>query len=119
METAFVDAKQVEALIERSVQKHFSMAFENVEEVRKSPAVALIRIEDRLDAIEGRIERDMVTRAEHANSRAELIGEIASTRAELKDEIWKLRLTIIVFAILVILSNPKVIELFGKLLSLF
>ncbi len=141
METTLVDDKKVEALVERTVQKHFKLAFENVEEVRKSPAVTLIRIEDRLDALEARIGRDMVTKAEltgtyaalkqdnaslrtelkqdNASLRMELKDEIAKIRAEVKDEIWKVRFSIISLAILVILTNPKVIELVGKLFSLF
>jgi len=161
------DEKKVEELIEKSVQKHFKLAFENVEEVRKSPAVTLIRIEDRLNSLERRMERDMVTRAEFANFRGEIKGEISSLRgdlkgeiasiraehkddiascrlelkddiantrselkneitilrtkdiAEVKDGIWKLKLFIVLLGILVILTNPKVIELVGKLFSLF
>ncbi|MCI0695075.1 hypothetical protein L0337_24075 [candidate division KSB1 bacterium] len=130
METTLVDDKKVEELVERTVQKHFKLAFENVEEVRKSPAVTLIRIEDRLDALEARIGRDMVTKAEltstygalkqdNASLRMELKDEIAKIRAEVKDEIWKVRFSIISLAILIILTNPKVIELIGKLFSLF
>ncbi len=185
METTPVDDKKVEALVERTVQKHFKLAFENVEEVRKSPAVTLIRIEDRLNALEARIGRDMVTKAEliaargefkqenaslreelkqenaslreelkqenaslrielkeesartrtdlkveAANNRTEFTNELGKfrtevtnefgkLRAEFKDEIWKMRLWIIVLGILVILNNPKVIELIGKLFSVF
>jgi hypothetical protein len=119
METALVDEKKIEELVEKTVQKHFKLTFENVEEVRKSPAGTLIRIEGRLDSLEARIARDMVTRAEHAATRAELKDEVAKIRVELKDEIWKLRLWIIILAILVILTNPKVIELIGKPFTAF
>jgi hypothetical protein len=119
METTLVDDKKVEALVERTVQKHFKLAFENVEEVRKSPAVTLIRLEDRLNSLEARIERDMVTKAEHASLRAELKEEISNTRTELKDEIWKQRLLIIFIGVLIVLTNPKVLELIGKLFSAF
>jgi hypothetical protein len=112
METTIVDEKKLEELVDQVVKKHLKLTFENVEEVRRSPAGTLSRIEGRLDAMEARIERDMVTRAEFK-------AELASTRAELKDEIWKLRLFIILLGILTILTNPKVIELIGKLFSLF
>jgi aspartyl-tRNA synthetase len=174
MESILVDDRKVEELVEQTVQKHFKLAFENVEEVRKSPAVTLIRIEDRLNTLEARIGRDMVTKAEliaargefkqenaslheelkqenaklrtelkeesartrsdlkleAANNRTEFTNELGKfrtevanefgkLRAEFKDEIWKMRLWIIVLGILVVLNNPKVIELIGKLFSAF
>jgi uncharacterized protein involved in exopolysaccharide biosynthesis len=191
METALVDEKKLEELVEKAVKKHIRLTFEDVDEMRRSPAGALIRIESALNALEARIERDMVTRAEHASTRAELKDEIASTRAELKGEIastrgevannrtevantraelkdeiastrvelkseiantrtdvadnrtevantrtelkdemaklrdelkddnWKLRLLIIILGIILILTNPKVIELIGNLFNLF
>jgi hypothetical protein len=51
-------------------------------------------------------------------TRAEFNEGLASLRTELKDEIWKLRLYIILVAVLVVLTNPKVLELLGKLLSM-
>jgi len=96
-----VDEKRLEDLVERAVQKHLDLTFQDMEKVRPSPAAAIIRIEGRLDVIETRLERDMVT------------------RAEFKDEIWKVRLYIILLGVLVVLTNPKVLELLGKLLSIF
>jgi hypothetical protein len=111
MATATVDEKKLEDLVERAVQKHLDLTFQDMEKVRQSPAASIIRIEGRLDAIEARLDRDMVTRAEFNEG-------LASLRTELKDEIWKLRLYIILVAVLVVLTNPKVLELLGKLLSL-
>ena len=189
METIAVDEKKLEELVEKVVQKHLDLTFQDMEKVRQSPGAAIIRIENRLDSIEARLERDMVTRAEFiqelgsarteskqetaslraelkqetaslrtelkqetaslrtelkqetaslrtelkeeiatlrtelkeeiATLRTELKQEIAGLRVELKDEIWKLRLYIILLAILIVLTNPKVLELLGKLLSIF
>jgi hypothetical protein len=107
MATATVDEKKLEDLVERAVQKHLDLTFQDMEKVRQSPAASIIRIEGRLDAIEERLDRDMVTRT-----------ELASMRLELKDEIWKLRLYIILLGVLIVLTNPKVLELLGKLLSI-
>jgi hypothetical protein len=100
MATATVDEKKLEDLVERAVQKHLDLTFQDMEKVRQSPAASIIRIEGRLDAIEERLDRDMVT------------------RTEFKDEIWKLRLYIILLGVLIVLTNPKVLELLGKLLSI-
>jgi hypothetical protein len=100
MATATVDEKKLEDLVERAVQKHLDLTFQDMEKVRQSPAAAVIRIEGRLDAIEARLDRDMVT------------------RAEFKDEVWKLRLYIILLGVLIVLTNPKVLELLGKLLRI-
>jgi len=111
MATAIVDEKKLEDLVERAVQKHLDLTFQDMEKVRQSPAASIIRIEGRLDAIEARLDRDMVTRAEFNEG-------LASLRTGLNDEIWKLRLYIILVAVLVVLTNPKVLELLGKLLSI-
>jgi hypothetical protein len=126
MATATVDEKKLEDLVERAVQKHLDLTFQDMEKVRQSPAAAIIRVEARLDAIEARLDRDMVTRAEFkeemANLRAELRTEsregLSNLRTELKDEIWKLRLYIILLGVLIVLTNPKVLELLGKLLRI-
>jgi hypothetical protein len=107
MPTATVDEKRLEELIESAVRKHLDLTFQDMEKVRQSPAASIIRIEGRLDAIEDRLDRDMVTRA-----------EFNASRTEFKDEIWKLRLYIILLGVLIVLTNPKVLELLGKLLSI-
>jgi len=101
MATPGVDEKRLEDLVERAVQKHLDLTFQDMEKVRQSPAAAIIRIEGRLDTIEARLERDMVT------------------RAEFNEGIWKVRLYIILLGVLIVLTNPKVLELLGKLLSIF
>ncbi len=91
-----------------------------MEEIRRSPAVSIIRIETRIDSIEA----NMVTRAEfheafgQVNARLTKLEATTVTRTEFKDEIWKLKLYFILLAALVVLTNPKVLELFGKLLGI-
>jgi|GEM_PF-4089124 len=111
MATATVDEKKLEELVERAVQKHLDLTFQDMEKVRQSPAAAIIRVEGRLDAIEARLDRDMVTRADFNKG-------LGNLRTELKDEIWKLRLYIILLGVLIVLTNPKVLELLGKLLRI-
>jgi hypothetical protein len=124
METSSVDEKKLEDLIEKAVQKHLKLTFEDVEEVRRSPAGGIIRLEGRLDAIEARLDRDMVTRAEfqeangQINTRLEKLETQMVTRVEFKDEIWKLKLYILLLAALILLTNPTVLELFGKILGI-
>jgi len=36
----------------------------------------------------------------------------------IKEEMWRLKLYIILLAVLILITNPKVLELFGKLLGL-
>jgi hypothetical protein len=106
METT-IDEQKLGELIDRAVQKHLKATFQDMEEVRRSPAGAIIRVEARLEAI----EKNMVTRAEFKD-------EITGLRAEIKEEVWKLRLYIILLAVLVVLTNPKVLDLLGKLLNI-
>ena len=103
METT-IDEQKLSELIDQAVQKHLKATFHDMEEVRRSPAAAIIRLEARVEAI----EKNMVTRA-----------EFADYRSEFKDEIWKLKLYIILLAILVVLTNPQVLELLGRLLNIF
>ncbi len=131
MESIAPEEKKLEELIEKAVRKHLKVDLQDMDEVRRSPAASIIRIENRLDAIESRMSRDMVTRGEfheafgQSNSRlsrleatVEALQTSMVTRAEFKDEIWKLKLYIILLAVLIVLTNPTVLELFGKLLGL-
>jgi len=42
---------------------------------------------------------------------------LLSTKTELKDEIWKLRVLVVVVLVVVIVLNPKVLELVGRVLG--
>ena len=54
-------------------------------------------------------------RVEMQGIRSELKEEIQGVRAEFKEEIWKLRVLVIVVLVLVVVLNPKVVELVGKI----
>jgi hypothetical protein len=76
-----VDETRLEELIEKAVQKHLKLKFEDMEEVRRSPAAAIVRLETRLDDI----EKVMATKADIANLRSEFsdrIGTVARTLGE-------------------------------------
>lgn len=51
-------------------------------------------------------------------------GEVATKedllllKAELKDELWKLRLMVVVVLVVVVVLNPKVLELVGRILGM-
>jgi len=49
--------------------------------------------------------------------KADLEKQIQGLRAEFKEEIWKLRILVIVVLILQIVLNPKVVELIGRILG--
>lgn len=68
-----IDEERLRELIEESVQKHLKLTFEDMEEVRRSPAAAIVRLETRLDGI----EKNMATKAELANLRLEFGERIA------------------------------------------
>lgn len=68
-----VDEKRLEELIEKVVQKHLKLTFEDMEEVRRSPAAAIVRLETRVEAI----EKMMATKEDVANLRIEVNGQIA------------------------------------------
>lgn len=102
-----VDEKKLEEMIDQAVQKHLKQDFEDMEEIRRSPAGAVIRIEGRLDSIEARLERNMVTRTEFKDA-----------NMVFKEEIWKLKLYLLLLAGLILFTNPTVLELFGKLLGI-
>lgn len=68
-----VDEKRLEELIEKVVQKHLKLTFEDMEEVRRPPAAAIVRLETRVEAI----EKTMATKEDVANLRVEVNGQIA------------------------------------------
>jgi hypothetical protein len=60
-----------------------------MEEVRRSPAAAIVRLETRLDAM----EKNMVTKADLANLRTELIERIGYVETTLNDRIGRVETT--------------------------
>ncbi|MDZ7302943.1 MAG: hypothetical protein ONB44_12505 [candidate division KSB1 bacterium] len=119
MEIAEIDEKRLKELIDEAVQKHMRITIEDIEGVRRSPAGVLVRLENRVEYIEKRIEnieKNMATRADAATMATR--SDIAALKLELKEETWKLKLYIIILAVLILVTNPKVLELFGKLLGL-
>lgn len=111
METMEVDEKKLAEMIDQAVEKRFKQNFEDMEEVRRSPAGAIIRVEGQLASIQGRLDRDMVTRTEFKEANMLI-------RTDFKDEIWKLKLYLLLLAGLILFTNPTVLELFGKLLGI-
>ncbi len=85
-----VDESHLEELIEKAVKKHLKVNLDDVEEVRRSPAAAIVRLEGRLDAI----EKNMATKADIANLRAELNDRIAKGEGSLGERISRLETSI-------------------------
>ena len=56
MSTITIEEDKLEELIEKNVQKHLNLTFDDMEVVRKSPAAAIIRLEDKME--------NMVTKTE-------------------------------------------------------
>jgi len=71
-----IDEKRLRELIEESVQKHLKLTIEDMEEVRRSPAAAIVRIETRLDAVEKYLEKNVATKTDLANLRSEVSERI-------------------------------------------
>lgn len=80
-----VDEKRLEELIEKVVQKHLKLTFEDMEEVRRSPAAAIVRLETRVETI----EKTMATKEDLANLRVDVNGQIA----KLSERVSKLEAT--------------------------
>ncbi|MFQ5708687.1 MAG: hypothetical protein ACE5HO_14625 [bacterium] len=68
-----IDEKRLEELIDKSVRKHLKANLEDMEEVRRSPGAAIVRLETRVESI----EKNMATKADLANLRNEIIERIA------------------------------------------
>jgi uncharacterized small protein (DUF1192 family) len=45
--------------------------------------------------------------------KAELKSDMAILKAEMKDDLWKLRLMVVIALVVVVVLNPKVLELVG------
>jgi len=119
METAQIDEKRLRTLIDEAVQKHMRITIEDIEDVRRSPAGVLVRLENKVEYIEKKtetIEKNMATRSDIANMATR--ADLATLKLEIKEEMWKFKLYIILLAVLILITNPKVLELFGKLLGL-
>ncbi len=81
-----VDESRLEELIEKAVEKHLKLKFEDMEEVRRSPAAAIVRLETRLDDI----EKVMATKADIGNLRSELNDRIGNVEKTLVERISRL-----------------------------
>jgi hypothetical protein len=70
MSTITVNETQLEEVVSKVVQQHLKLTFQDMDEVRKSPAGAIVRLETKMDSL--------VTSAEFRE-------EIGALRAEYKD----------------------------------
>jgi hypothetical protein len=78
-----IDQKNLEELIDKSVHKHLKETFEDMEEIRRSPGAAVVRLETRMDVI----EKNMATKADIANLRTELLERIENVHTSLGERI--------------------------------
>ncbi len=92
MATMNVDEKRLKELVKKAVEEHLKLTLEDMEEVRRSPAAAIVRLETRLEGLERYIEKNMATREEVAmlrgditdlRSRVENIEENMATKGDL------------------------------------
>jgi 5'-deoxynucleotidase YfbR-like HD superfamily hydrolase len=70
MSTITIEEDQLEEIVSKVLQKHLKSTFQDVDEVRKSPAGAIVRLETKIESL--------VTRAEFKE-------EIGNLRTEFKD----------------------------------
>ena len=63
-----IDESKLKDLIDEAVQERLKLTLEDMEEVRKSPAVAIIRLEGKVDSI----QQNMVTKAEFREEMSKL-----------------------------------------------
>ncbi len=72
------------------------------------------RVENELKSEINRVEVEL--RSEINAVKSELRNEINKIDLKVKDLEWKMKLYFIIIGILIVVSNPKVLDLFGKLL---
>ena len=81
-----VDEKRLGELIDEAIQKHLRLTLEDMEEVRRSPAAAIVRLETRVEAI----EKTMATKADIAELRAEFNERISQLDSSLSGRLSQL-----------------------------
>ena len=70
-----------------------------------------------IEYVDGKIRGEVATKEDLLLLKADLQKEIQGLRAEFKEEIWRLRVLVIVVLVLEIVLNPKVVELIGRILG--
>ncbi|NIR48027.1 hypothetical protein GWO43_06245 [candidate division KSB1 bacterium] len=81
-----IDEKRLQELIDSAVQKHLKESMEDMEEVRRSPAAAVVRLETRFDAL----EKNVATKADLSELRTELSERIGTLEKGLGERMAKL-----------------------------
>ncbi|MCI0699433.1 hypothetical protein L0337_46455 [candidate division KSB1 bacterium] len=84
------------------------------------------QVEGKMSQVEGEISRlaDIIAHLESNVTRLEskvddLGKNLTNFRVEVKDEIWKLKIYIILLAVLMLITNPTVLDLLSKLPGIF
>lgn len=71
-----------------------------------------------IDYMDEKVRREVATKEDLLILKSDLEKQIQSARAEVKDDIWKLRVLVIVVLVLEIVLNPKIVEFIGKIFGL-
>jgi len=66
-----------------------------------------------IEYVDGKIRGEVATKEDLHLLREDLF----KVRAELKEEIWRLRVLVIVVLVLEVVLNPKVVEMIGRILG--
>lgn len=95
MSTITVDENQLEEIVSKVVQQHLKLTFQDMDEVRKSPAGAIVRVETKLESLAEAVEQLKAeitdNRAESKEESGKLRMDLANSRAETKAEFEKHR----------------------------
>jgi chromosome segregation ATPase len=76
-------------------------------------------LDGKISQVEGKISQ-VENKISHADGKvSDLETSLANFRVEVKDDIWKLKLYIILLAVLMLITNSTVLELAGKLIGIF
>jgi hypothetical protein len=70
-----------------------------------------------IEYVDGKIRGEVATKEDLLLLRGDFEKQIQGLRAEFKEEIWRLRVLVIVVLILQVVLNPKVVELVGRILG--
>ncbi|MFQ5627436.1 MAG: hypothetical protein ACE5I1_01650 [bacterium] len=85
-----VEETRLRQILDELVQKHLRLTLDDMEEVRRSPAASIVRLEMRFDAL----EKNMATKADVANLRSELNERIGGVETTLGERIGRVETTL-------------------------
>lgn len=99
-----IEDSKLEEFIDKAVQKHLKLSFEDMEAVRRSPAASIIRLENKVEL--------MVTKEEFREKIGKLEVNIAGIKGDVLGIKFTLKLLISLFLSILGISGAIFVKLF-------